>query len=656
MLEHIKNTKTERRIRDESTHSRNSTRSATGGSEYENKAEVLILYTGGTIGMKKTDKGYSPAENFLPSLLKNSSRFNDPSVYTEKDFLVTPPSFVGRRIYYNFIEYNPLLDSCNISIEDYARIAEDIYANYTNYDAFIILHGTDTMAYTASALSFMLENLGKPVVLTGSQIPMSVDRNDGRENFFGALTIAAHYIIPEVLLFFDQKLFRGNRTTKFNAVSYDAFQAPNSMPLVTLGVNIDVRWDAVFRSSEAKKFSIFTQLDPNVGVLRLFPGITKSTIKHFLEPPMRGVVLQTYGAGNVPDTRDDIISLITDAVNRETLVINCSLCSVGRVEAIYATGSILERAGVIGGGDMTVEAALAKLYYVIGKPWDFATKKKKMSLCLRGELTQFAKTQFKFSDTNFISAIATALGTCSSEEVHSVKQTIYPVLGCGAANNGDLKMLKSLKASGIDMSAGDYDGRTPLHLAAANGDLSAVELLLSWGASVHETDRFGNNALVEAIEGNHTETAKLLIEAGSQIRLPPAKLAPLLCNYAAEGQVEQILLYHLGGANVFVGDYGLRSAIHIAASHGKKTVLKLLIDIAMESEKPMSKINILDGFSNPPLTDALRHRHAECVAMLVNAGAVIEESVNMSQEVTKALRKGDKELLQLYSLCGISPI
>lgn len=624
-------------------------------SEHLNKAEVLVLYTGGTIGMKNTNKGYCPAKNFLPSLLKKSRLFHDPSVCIETDYLISPPSFVGKRIYYRFLEYDPLLDSSNMSIADYVRIAEDIYSNYKMYDAFIVLHGTDTMAYTASALSFMLENLGKPIVLTGSQVPMSVHRNDGRENFFGALTIAGHYIIPEVLLFFDQKLFRGNRTTKFNALSYDAFKAPNSMPLATLGVKIDVRWDAVFRSSEVKRFSIFTDLDPNVGVLRLFPGITTATIKHFLAPPMRGVVLQTYGTGNVPDSRDDLISLITEAVKREILIVNCSQCSVSRVESIYATGSILERAGVIGGGDMTVEAALAKLYYVLGKPWNFATKRKKMSMCLRGEITQFTKSQFKFNDTNFISAIATALGTCSGEEVHSVKQTIYPVLCCGAANNGDLKMLRSLKESGIDMSAGDYDGRTPLHLAAANGDLSALKLLLSWGASVHATDHFGNNALMEAIGRNHIESAKLLVMAGSQIRIPPAKLAPLLCNYVAEGKVEQILLYHRGGADVFVGDYDSRTAIHIAASHGKKSILKLLIKIAMESDNPLSKINILDAFSNPPITGAIRNRHAECVQTLVEAGAVLEKSLIISQELNKALNEDDRELLQLFSFCGIVP-
>jgi len=600
-------------------------RSESVTNAHENKSRVYILYTGGTIGMKGTDKGYAPAKNFLPKYLRSQNQFHDTSVVCAPDFLVTPPSFVGRRIYYKIVEYDPLLDSCNMSMKEYVRIAKDIYANYKHFDAFIVLHGTDTMAYTASALSFMLENLGKPVILTGSQIPLALHRNDGRENFFGALTVAGHYIIPEVLLFFDHKLFRGNRTTKYNSEDYDAFAAPNSKPLLTFGVKINVKWDAVFRPSETEKFSIFTNLNPNVGVLRLFPGITTETVKHFLAPPMHGVVLQTYGAGNIPDTRKDLIDLIIEAVERETLIVNCSQCSVGTVEGIYATGSVLERAGVIGGGDMTVEAALAKLYYVLGKPWDFETKKRQMAMCLRGELTQYSESQLKFSNETFISAISAALGTSSVEEVQIVKRIVNPVLACGAANNGDLKTLSSLKEAGVDMSAADYDGRTPLHVASANGDLQAVEQLLRWGACVHVTDRFGNTPLMEAIKANNTKVAMLLIKTGSQIKVVAAQLAPILCNYAAEGKVEQILLFHRAGADVFVGDYDSRTAIHVAASLGQQAVLKVLIQIANESNNPLEKINIKDVFCNPPLADALRSRHMDCVAMLVKAGAFLDD-------------------------------
>jgi len=595
-------------------------------SAIEDKALVYVIYTGGTIGMKKTENGYAPVKDWFPQFLRSLNNFHDKSVNCEPDWLVTPLSFVGRRIYYKFKEYDPLLDSSNMSMKEYIRIAKDIYDNYNKFDAFIILHGTDTMAYTASALSFMLENLGKPVILTGSQIPMIYGRNDGRENLFGALTVAAHYIIPEVLLFFDEKLFRGNRTTKSNAESYDAFAAPNSIPLLSFGVKIKVNWAAVFRSCETKKLSIFTNLDPNVGVLRLFPGITSGTVKQFLAPPMRGVVLETYGTGNMPDTRDDLIGLISDAVKRETLIVNCTQCSTGTVEALYATGSILERAGVVGGADMTVEAALAKLYYVLGKPWDLETKKRKMSLCLRGELTQFREPQLKFSDSTFISAISATLGTSSVEEVQIVKRVVNPVLACGAANNGDIEALSALKESGVNMSGADYDGRTPLHVASSNGDLPVVELLLSWGASVHVVDRFGNTPLIEAINNSNLEVAKLLIKTGAQIRLHNAQLAPILCNYAAEGRVDEILLYHLAGADVFAGDYDMRTPIHIAASLGQKAVLKQLLEIAKESKNPLEKINIKDVFSNPPLADALRSRHLKCVEMLVKAGAMLDDS------------------------------
>jgi len=291
---------------------------------------------------------------------------------------------------------------------------------------------------------------------------------------------------------------------------------------------------------------------------------------------------------------------------------------------------------------MTVEAALAKLYYVLGKDWDFETKKMKMSMCLRGELTQLSKTQFMFSDLTIISAISKFLGTSSSKEVLEVKRRIHPFLGCGAADSGDLETLRSLKESGVDMNAVDYDGRTPLHLASANGDLLAVELLLSWGVSVQEVDRFGCIALVGAIKGKHWETAKLLINAGSQIKIPPAKLAPVLCNYAAEGKVQEIHLYHMAGADIFVGDYDWRTAMHIAASHGQKDVLKLLIEIALETNNALAKINIKDVFANSPLSDALRHRHIECVDMLLKAGARHDVTKNILEDtVAKTGREAD---------------
>lgn len=222
-------------------------------------SRVLLLYTGGTIGMHNSLEGYVPVRNYFEQSLRENPRFHDhnafgtgifkednptnticldtnPTLKMQLPALITPASLYGKRIRYSVLEYDPLLDSSNMTMQDWVKIATDIELNYTLYDSFIVLHGTDTMAYTASALSFMLENLGKTVIITGSQVPLSELRNDAVDNLLNALTIAGHFVIPEVGLFFDKKLFRGNRSSKVNALEFNAFDSPNLSPLVHVGI------------------------------------------------------------------------------------------------------------------------------------------------------------------------------------------------------------------------------------------------------------------------------------------------------------------------------------------------------------------------------------------------------------------------------------
>lgn len=233
-------------------------------------SRVLVIYCGGTIGMKsEPGQGYYPVPGYLTTYLAENSSFNDaeyvaqiPSLLdndSECDLstmppslgpiLVMPPSIYGKRLAYQILEYEPLKDSCNMSMGDWIQIASDIERHYAAYDAFVVLHGTDTMAYTVSAVSFLLENLGKTVIFTGSQIPFSEIRNDAKDNFLGALTLAGHYIIPEVSLFFGHRLYRGNRVSKINAVDFEAFDSPNLKPLARLGVNVGKSFDDGSRDS-----------------------------------------------------------------------------------------------------------------------------------------------------------------------------------------------------------------------------------------------------------------------------------------------------------------------------------------------------------------------------------------------------------------------
>jgi lysophospholipase len=257
-----------------------------------------------------------------------------------------PPSKFDKMVVYNILEYDPLLDSCNMTHLDWRRIAMDIVHYYDHYDGFVVLHGTDTMSYTGSALSFLLENLGKTVVITGSQIPIAVPLSDGISNLLGALTVAAHYEIPEVILFFCGKGMRANRCTKIDSASLDAFDCPNMEKLVEIGVDYKVKWNLLIPPPMGH-VKLHSQFDSNIAVFRLFPGFSVSTLANILQPPLRGLVLSTFGAGNALDNNVNLITTLEEACARGVVIVNCTQCIAGTVEPHYATGQILSRAGVV---------------------------------------------------------------------------------------------------------------------------------------------------------------------------------------------------------------------------------------------------------------------------------------------------------------------
>ena len=337
------------------------------------KKRVYIAYTGGTIGMRKTVDGYAPAPGYLA------------------EQMAAMPELGHERLpAYTIHEYAPLLDSANMTPGDWRKIAEDIAANYDAYDGFIVLHGTDTMAYTASALPFMLQGLAKPVILTGSQIPLCEVRNDARENLITAMLIAADYAIPEVCLYFGDKLMRGCRTVKVSADDFAAFASPNFPPLGTVGIDIEIRWEWVLPPPAVPgPVAVRAWGEPVVGALRLFPGISAEVVRHILQPPLQGLVLEAFGVGNGPDNNPAFLATLAEATDRGVVIVDCTQCLAGTVDLSgYAAGSALAKVGVISGFDLTAEAALAKMFYLFSQELPVAEVKRLMQTNLRGELTR----------------------------------------------------------------------------------------------------------------------------------------------------------------------------------------------------------------------------------------------------------------------------
>ncbi|PBK78418.1 L-asparaginase [Armillaria solidipes] len=623
------------------------------------ESRVLVIYTGGTIGMLVGSRGYVPEPYFLTETLRSQTRFHDPlqsslfsnsgSVQGFRDWssgsgrssplggsatpsvsttstpqqptllvrssrpigrtygltpnqssalshsiqvaenvyeahlpsLVTPRSAVpggsgSKSIRYAILEWNPLLDSSNIEIDDWIRIASEIELNYS-FDAFVVLHGTDTMSYTSSALSFLLEDLGKTVIVTGAQIPLSQLRNDATDNLMGALTIAGHYIIPECSLYFNHTLFRGNRVSKISSYDLSAFDSPNFAPLVNVGIDIVVNWNDVIRQTSLRRFRAHKQMSPHVATLRLFPGITAATVSAFFMPPIRGVILETFGAGNAPQ-RKDLMLALKEACERGVVVVAISQCAKGTVSDAYETGRTLLQAGVVPGHDMTPECALAKLSYLLSKPeLSTAEVRKLMGTPLRGELTRplsgavpgqptidqnFEKIQGVLSQfvrlseqsaspvpkitlsapLDEASQDAAASWSWTAAEAASTEAVLFPFLIHLAAARNDTSSIRFCLdssstpsgysevdspsvdapqygniAGGLVNSLEPGSGRSPLHIAALNGHIESVNVLLQSGALVHLRDTLGHTPLYYAARQGHRDVVGVLVQVGASL-------------------------------------------------------------------------------------------------------------------------------------------
>jgi L-asparaginase len=338
------------------------------------KAKILLVYTGGTIGMRKDfDTGALKAFNFS-KLLNRIPELKQLDCEIET------------------ISFEMPIDSSNMNPQEWAKIASIIEKNYLQYDGFVVLHGSDTMSYSASALSFMLENLAKPVVFTGSQLPIGDLRTDAKENLITAIQIASlqengQAVISEVCLYFEYKLYRGNRTTKINAEHFKAFTSPNYPELVESGVNLKIRRELLLPRQQPTELKVHKNLDNNVVIVKMFPGMSETVLAAILDiPNLKGIILETYGSGNAP-TEDWFISLLVKAIKRGLHIINVTQCSGGSVNmGQYETSTSMKEIGVISGKDITTEAAITKLMYLLGQNIAQQDFKEVFETSLRGEM------------------------------------------------------------------------------------------------------------------------------------------------------------------------------------------------------------------------------------------------------------------------------
>ncbi len=324
--------------------------------------------------MRKSDQGLRPEQGYLARKMGEMTELSQHPEMPE----------------YEIIEYDPLVDSSNMTPANWFQIAKDIKTNYERFDGFVVLHGTDSMAYTSSALPFMLNGLNKSVILTGAQLPLGQIRNDARENLKTAMMLAARYTIPEVTLFFGEVLLRGCRATKVSAHKLDAFDSPNYPVLGTAETTIEIHEHRFRKPNPHGQAVEVHELKPSeIGTFRLFPGMSMDVLENVLQQPLKALILESYGVGNGPANNARFIKLLRSAVDLGTVIVNCTQCRHGSIhQTNYATGTALSEAGVASGLDMTIEAAIAKLKYLFSRELTISEIRTMVSQDLVGELTE----------------------------------------------------------------------------------------------------------------------------------------------------------------------------------------------------------------------------------------------------------------------------
>ncbi|KDN39943.1 asparaginase-domain-containing protein [Tilletiaria anomala UBC 951] len=548
--------------------------------------------------------------------------------------MITPKGASGKRVRYAVLEYDPLLDSSEMTFSDWKRLSRDIALNYAQFDAFIVLHGTDTMAYTASALSMLLENLGKSVIVTGAQVPLSELRNDAIENMLGALTLAGDYILPEVTLYFASKLYRGNRTSKTSNDALAAFDSPNMPPLASVGIDIRVHWQLVQRPRELRALRAHTQLCENVAILRLFPGLPRSLVRSILAEPTQGVVLETFGAGNAGSS---LLDLFAEASARGVVIVNITQCLQGTVSNIYAAGKKLEDAGVVSGKDMTPECALIKLAYLLGKPELSRNDVRNLiGRSLRGEITATAPVASRNHEHADAAAAAAAAADPGA-----------PVEDQGAETTPRIQELVA------DIL---YQSSSP----AAPGAAHATKTTASWTITAHEVQAADRailpHLILKAVQDGNAEALRYHLQKVEKFERTSDDLSTAMALTAASAantagargrnatpvsDARPLASAAATATAAAVGKVNLideQQALHHASAQGKDDLVAMLLAAG-------ASVHLRDHYGFSPLFAAVRAGHTHVASLLKATGAhlkadevgLLEQLFIQRPEVRRAL-------------------
>lgn len=537
---------------------------------------ILVIYLGGIFGMVKRKMGnYVPKARFLYDYIKNhpnlcdseftskylesnsdqgdyfhlhSPQHNENQVvyqcslnkaYLRKDsylseydseeiklfikpyskpssVLFTPKNLFDKRIGYQILEFNQLMDSSNVNLEIWNQLSKCIHDFYHCYDGFVIISGTDTMSYTASILSFALEGLGKPVIFTGSQIPLIETSNDALLNLIDSIIIAGSFNIPEVLIYFRGHLLRGNRTIKNRMSSLQAFESPNYPALITTGTKYKVNWDLILHRKEQEVFNVLPLKNNKILIIKYFPTISDEMLQSILDPENKAIIIETYGSGNLPNNSKMLVSSLLQLNKSNILIVNVSQCRKGFISNDYEVGKPLEKLGIIYASDMTVECVLAKITYLLSKNYSLPEIKKLIGKNLRGELTEIQNEQFSMTNRNLIVNLKSLITSSQENE---------EILFDGAYQELIISMIKSnkldeLKRMNLDLnsifekkSCKFKDGKTPVHYACEYGLLDMLNFLIDCKLKISVIDNYGNSPLYYACLNGHKDVAARLYQA-----------------------------------------------------------------------------------------------------------------------------------------------